>query len=118
MTVQEHYKIAKSIADLLDNRFNIFGFKFGLDPILGLFIGLGDKISFLLSLYIVWIGIKMKLPANKISQMLLNTVFDFFLGLIPIVGQTADFFHKANSKNIKIIKEYAEREILEGKIVD
>ena len=56
--MQNHLKTASYIADLLDNKFKVLGFRFGIDPLLGLIPGGGDLVSFLLSLYIVWIGVK------------------------------------------------------------
>ncbi len=46
-------KQAKRIAKLLDGQFEIFGFKFGIDPILGLVPGMGEIISLLLAIYVI-----------------------------------------------------------------
>ena len=48
-------KLAKSIADLLDDAFVLPGtkFRFGLDPILGLFPVAGDGVSLILSVLVV-----------------------------------------------------------------
>ena len=34
-----------------------------------------------------------------------NMVFDWALGLIPLVGDLFDFANKANTKNLKLLRE-------------
>lgn len=112
-----HYSLAKSLATLLDSKFAIGKRSFGIDPLLDLVPGLGVVVSLLLSLYIVWVGITMKLPQKEIQRMIFNVVFDFILGLIPLVGLVGDFFYKANIRNIKILEKYKSRKVLDAEIV-
>lgn len=58
----------------------------------------------------------MKLPQERISQMIGNVIIDFFLDFIPIFGQIVDFAFKSNILNIEIIEKYAP-EIFEGQVV-
>lgn len=111
-----HLRIASFLAKLLDNQFKVFRFRFGIDPLIGLFPWVGDAIGLLLGIYIIWIGAEMRLPREKINQMLSNVFFDFVFGIIPIVGDMADFAFKANSRNIKILREYTAG-IVEGRVV-
>ena len=76
----------------------------------------GDVFTTLLSFYIVWIGVQMKLPQDKIAQMVGNVMLDFLLDFIPVLGQIADFAFKANIRNLEILKQYAPSNITEGKI--
>lgn len=112
-----HLTIAEALTKLLDEEFSIFGFKFGLDPIIGLFPVLGDILPLGLSVYILWIAKQMKVPQDKLNEMLRNILIDFVLGLIPVVGDASDFIFKANSKNLKILKTYAPSEVLNAEIV-
>lgn len=112
-----HLKTATILAKLLDNKFNILGVRFGIDPLLGLIPGGGDLVSLLLSLYVVWIGVKMKLPSDKLARMTWNVVLDFGVGLIPILGDIVDLAYKANLRNLEILKHSGE-EIVEGEIVE
>lgn len=112
-----HLKNARRVAKLLDSQFNILGFKFGLEPIIGLIPGLGDAITLILSLYLFYIAIQMKLPASVLVQMLLNIGLDFFIGTVPIVGDIADFFYQANSRNLRILELYFEGEVQEGEVI-
>jgi hypothetical protein len=116
--MRNHLRTASYIANLLDNKFKVFGLRFGIDPIIGLIPGGGDAVSLLLSLYIVWIGVKAKLPRNKIIEMLRNTLLDFVIGLIPVLGDLADFTYKANIRNLEIVEQFYKGDVIEGEIVE
>ncbi len=112
-----HYQTAKWLTESMDSKFKIGPWSFGLDPIIGLVPWVGDFIGLALSLYIFWIGIQMRVPLDKLAQMLGNIIFDFILGVIPLIGDLADFAFKANSKNMEILEKYAEKEVFEGEVV-
>ena len=108
--------LASLLANLLDNKFKLFGFRFGVSAVIDLIPGLGDILDALLSCYIVWIAIQMPIPKTKIAEMIWNILFSFLIGLIPLVGDTAYIFYKPNLRNLKILKSF-DNTILEGKIV-
>ncbi len=112
--MEKHLKIASHLTHLLENRFRIFGKKFGLDPILGLIPGIGDVIPVILSFYLVWIAVRLRLPDDKIAQMIRNIVIDFFIGIIPFVGDIGDLFYKSNTKNLQIIKTYKPEAVIDA----
>lgn len=113
--MNNYLKTAKQFSKLLDSQFSFLGFKFGLEPIIGLVPWLGDTITVLLSSYLIYIGIQMKLPRSVIVRMVANLSIDYIVSLVPIVGDAFDFFYKANDKNFKLLEKYSEVE--EGKIV-
>jgi hypothetical protein len=118
-TMENHLKVASVVANMLDNQFNFFGFRFGLNGLLGLIPGAGDFITTALSAYIVWIGYQMGLPFSKLIEMVGNVSINFFIGLLPVVGDAVDFFHKANLKNLRILQDYAkEHGVVEGEILE
>lgn len=118
LTMEHHLKIIEALTRALDREFKIFNIRFGLDPIIGLVPGIGDLISFVLSLYIVWVAMKFKLPTDKFVQMIANIVFDFLLGLFPVIGDAADFLFQANYRNIQILKAHLkENRIIDGEII-
>lgn len=106
--MQKHIKLAETFVELLENRFSVLGFRFGLDPLLGLLPVTGDVIAAIVALYLVWIGLQMKLPNEKVVQMVGNILLDMLLGFIPIVGDVADFAFKSSSKNLEILKSHKE----------
>jgi hypothetical protein len=112
--MEKHITIAEAITDLLENRFTILNYRFGLDPLLGLIPGLGDALALIFSLYLVWIGIQMRLPGEKIEAMVRNILIDFFIGLIHFLGEVGDFVFKANSKNLKILRSHSPRIVEAG----
>lgn len=118
LTINDHISTARYLTNLMDNKFKIGKFSFGLDPILGIIPGGGDVMGFFLSSYIVWIGIQLRLPAEKIAIMIGNTVYDFIIGSIPIFGDFVDFTFKANTRNMQIIEKYAPGGIHEGEVVE
>jgi hypothetical protein len=101
-----HLKTVERLARLMDNEFRIFGFRFGLDPLIGLFPGFGDGITLLLSAYMIWIGVNLNMPGDKVLKMLANVGIDFLLGLVPVLGDAGDFFFKASHRNYEILKEH------------
>lgn len=90
--MDRHLAFAESLAHLMDSRFSFFGIRFGIDPILDWFPGIGDAVGLLVSLYIVWIASEFDLPQEKMAKILLNICIDFLIGLIPIAGYIGDIF--------------------------
>jgi hypothetical protein len=115
--MNKHFVFAKILANLLDSQFAVGKYSFGIDPLLDFIPGFGAVISFLLSLYIVWVGLQMKIPRKEIRQMITNVVADFILGLLPVLGWAGDFFFKANIRNVKILEKYAGRKIFDAEII-
>jgi hypothetical protein len=106
--MESDLKRAQVLANLLDSKYNVFGIKLGLDPLISLIPGLGDTVSAFLSFYLVYIGIKHQLPQNAIAAMIINIGLDYVIGLIPVVGDVSDVFFKANLRNFRILQEYAD----------
>lgn len=98
----------EEMVHLLDAKFRFPGtrFRFGLDPILGLFPVVGDLTSFAISggliLYMLRYGVSRKV----VTLMLLNITVDAIIGSIPIIGHVFDFYFKANSRNIRLLKKH------------
>lgn len=91
---------------LMDNNFKIAGFRFGLDPILNFVPFAGTIASFGVSFVLVIVMWRNGASSKLVVKMLINISVDAIFGAIPIVGNVFDFFHKANSKNIKLMKEH------------
>lgn len=101
--MEYHLKNAYRISQLLDSKFNILGFRFGLDPLIGLIPGLGDTLTAILSLYLVYIGVRMNLSLSKIMLMIFNIILDYVIGIIPVIGDLTDFVFKSFERNYLIL---------------
>ena len=101
---------------LMDSKFRIPGtrFRFGIDPILGLLPVVGDITSFAISgsllLYMLRFGVSRKV----IILMVLNIVLDTIIGSIPIIGQVFDFYYKANTRNINLLRKHYHEQKYQG----
>ena len=115
--MEKHIKTAEIFANLLDNQFEIFGIRFGITALLDIIPEIGDIAAATLSLYIVWIAIKAEVPPIRIVQMLFNISINLLLGLIPVLGDVTYIVHRANIINVKLLKQYAHTNIIEGEVV-
>ena len=107
MVTHHHLKLARHFTDIMENRFSILGIRFGIDVILGLIPGIGDILSMLLSLYLIWIGWSMKVPSTYLMKMTLYIGIDLLLGSIPVLGDVSDVFYRANNKNLALLEKFA-----------
>jgi hypothetical protein len=113
----KHYKAAEALANLLDNQFNFLGIKFGFAAIINLIPGFGDLVDAILSMYIVWIAVRLKLPSYRIFQMIWNIIINFIIGIIPVIGDATYILRRVNMKNFQILRRYAPSRVMEGEIV-
>jgi hypothetical protein len=97
---------ARKVANLLDSAFTIpiIRKKVGLDPLLGMLPVGGDFIAALLGLYIVYVAYEVGLPGHVLLRMGFYIILDILLGLLPVVGDMADFFWKSNRHNLKLLE--------------
>lgn len=102
---------AETIAKIMDAQFEIAGVKVGADAIIGLIPVAGDAVSFFIGMYPVMLARKHGLGRIVIGRMLMNLGIDFVLGAVPVVGDFADVLHKANLKNLALLKQAAEKRL-------
>ena len=89
---------AQQIALWLDERY--------LDPIIGLVVpGLGDLVTAGFGVYLVGLGVRMRLPVVVIARMLGNLGLDVAMGSIPLLGDVVDFGFKANTRNLRLLQD-------------
>lgn len=81
----------------------------GIDAILGLFPFVGDATSAVVSLTLVARSLKYGIPRELVAKMLANVLVDVLLGAVPIVGDLADIWFRANLRNTALLREYLER---------
>lgn len=98
------------LADLLDNsiRIPVINYRIGLDPLIGLIPGAGDAVSLGFSGYILFEAWRMGIPGHTLLRMIVNVLFDFAGGSIPLVGDVFDAVFKANRRNVKLLTDFEE----------
>ena len=101
-----------ALATLLDTALVIpgTGVRFGLDALIGLFPGVGDLITTALSLFIVHEAYQLGAPGHVIVRMLGNVAVDGVFGAVPLVGDAFDVLWRANRRNMRLLREWLERE--------
>ena len=114
--VPNRLKWVERTSYLLDERFRIPGtrFRFGLDPILNLIPFAGDISGLILSAVLVFTMARYGVSRKVVILMTLNILIDFLIGAIPFIGQVFDFFYKANSRNISLLKKHYEEGRYQG----
>jgi hypothetical protein len=102
----------RRIAQLLDSAFTVPGtsYRVGLDPILGLVPGIGDLVSPLFTIGILWQAYDLGVPKVVQLRMLINVAIDAFVGAVPLAGDLFDFVWKANVKNLALLERHTEQE--------
>ncbi|MEO1623161.1 MAG: DUF4112 domain-containing protein, partial [Cyanobacteria bacterium J06632_3] len=102
------FKRLRQISHVLDNAIPVPGTKVrvGLDPIVGLLPGGGDVLTGLLSVYIVFEGARMGVPAATLGRMGMNILRDVLTGTVPVLGDLFDVTWKANSQNVKLLEKH------------
>jgi len=100
------------LATLLDSALVIpgTGIRFGADAIVGLVPGIGDLITTALSAYIVYEAHRLGAPPHVIARMIGNVAFDSVISAVPVAGNVADVFFRANRRNMRLLRQWLARE--------
>lgn len=110
----------EAMEKLLERSMTIPGtnYPIGLDSIIGLIPVLGDVVTTAMGAYIVWEARNLGLPKWKIARMVGNIAFDTAIGVIPLIGDAADFVFRSNTKNLRIIRNYLDKHHPATKIIE
>ncbi len=100
---------ARALAHLLDSKFNVAGFKFGLNGIVGLLPIAGDTVTTAAGVYPIFVAWKHGLGGGAMGRMAANLGIQWAIGLIPWVGDYAETVYKANLRNLKVLEAAAAR---------
>ncbi|MEL7451049.1 MAG: DUF4112 domain-containing protein [Pseudomonadota bacterium] len=97
----------KRFATLLDSAITLpGGFRIGVSGFIGMIPGLGDVIASALTASIILSAVRLRPPVSVMVRMLLNMAIDFVIGIVPLVGDLADFAFKANDRNVRLLEAY------------
>lgn len=100
------------VARLMDARFVLPGtrFRFGADAIVGLAPGVGDALTGLVSLWVVWEARNLGAPPALLARMLANVALDVAGGAVPVLGDLFDAAFKANLRNVALLEDWLARD--------
>lgn len=77
-----------------------------VDPILGFLVpGAGDVLGSVIGMLGVVVAFRLRVHPVVIARMLLNLAFDSLLGMIPFLGDVADIFYRAHSRNLVLLQD-------------
>ena len=97
------------LAKALDSQFEVGGFKFGWDAIVGLVPVAGDVVTGLLGIYPIIIAKKHGLGRFVTGRMVGNLLLDWTVGSVPFAGDVFDAMFKSNMKNLKLLERELEK---------
>lgn len=102
----------RRVSGMLDSAMLVPGtsIRFGLDPILGLIPGLGDLVSPLFAIGILWQARDLGIPKVVQLRMIGNVAIDTLIGLVPVAGDLFDVAWKANDMNMALLERHAYEE--------
>jgi hypothetical protein len=111
LTPAQEKRIAalRHVARLLDSAYQVPGttYRFGLDPVIGLIPGIGDLLSPLFTIALLWQSHDLNIPRVVQVRMLFNVAIDTVLGIVPLAGDLFDFAWKANDMNMALLERHA-----------
>ena len=106
---EQRLRALRQMARLLDSAFQVPGtsYRFGLDPVLGLVPVLGDLVSPLFTIGLLWQAHDLGIPRVVQLRMLGNVAIDALVGTVPFVGDLFDFAWKSNDMNLALLDKHA-----------
>lgn len=101
------------VASLMDDFIRIprTNIRFGLDPILGLFPGLGDMVASLVGVAIMGEASRCGVSRLALVTMALNILANAAVGSIPIVGDIFSLWFKSNRRNHDLLLKALSTEV-------
>ena len=97
----------EAMARIFDYAFTLpGGFQFGLAGLIGLIPGIGDIIDALISLYIVFRAIQLRISRVAIARMLVNIGLEAGVGAVPLLGDAFVIGFKANRRNYELLRRH------------
>lgn len=101
-------KSLERLSWLMDDLFRVpvVGWRVGLDALFGLIPALGDTSTALVSSYILIAAVRHRVPKITLLRMGLNVAIDYILGSVPVVGDFADAWWKANHMNVDLLRRH------------
>jgi hypothetical protein len=114
----------EAMETLLERAFVVPGtsYRVGLDAVVGLVPVVGDLVTTAMGAWIVWEGRNLGMPKFQLLRMAGNVGLDTMIGAVPLVGDLFDLAFRSNSRNLRILKKWLDRNhpetrVIEGEVV-
>ena len=114
----------EAMEGLLERAFTVPGtnFRVGLDSVAGLVPVLGDVVTAAMGAWLIWEARNLGMSKWHLARMTGNVALDTAVGMIPLVGDAVDFLFKSNTRNLRIMKRWLDKNhpatrIIEGELV-
>jgi hypothetical protein len=100
------------LSRVLDIAFLVPGtsIRFGVEAILRLMPGIGDAAASALSCWVLYEAYRLSIPSLLLGRMIVNVVVEGLAGAVPLAGDLFDIGWRANRRNVRLLREYFERE--------
>ena len=88
--------------------FSCCGVRFGWSSVIGFIPAFGDILDAFMAMMVLRTCQQVEggLPVDVKSKMMFNIIIDFFIGLVPFIGDLADAVFRANTKNAAVLEQY------------
>jgi hypothetical protein len=109
---QQRLTALRRVAELMDSAFVVPGtsYRIGLDPIVGLVPWIGDLVSPIFTIALLWQARDVRVPKVVLLRMIFNAGIDALIGMVPIAGDLFDFGWKSNQMNMALLERHAYEE--------
>jgi hypothetical protein len=99
---------SRIVAQWMDELIRIPGtnIRIGLDPIIGLFPGIGDFLASSIGLVTLTEGVRTRVPVTVLMRMGFNVLLNDAIGTIPGLGDLFSAWFKSNSRNLRLINQW------------
>ena len=101
-----------ALARLLDVAFVLPGtnIRYGIDGVIRLIPVVGDLIASAFSLWLVREARALGAPWHVTARMLANVALEGTVGMVPIAGDAFDVLFRANMRNMRLLRNWMDRQ--------
>lgn len=101
----------EAMEGLLERAFAVPGtnFRFGMDSAVGLVPVVGDVVTAAMGAWLIWEARNLGMSKFQIARMSANVAFDTAVGFVPFLGDAFDFLFKSNTRNLRIVKRWLDK---------
>ncbi len=117
LTREQRFARLDTLAKLMDVAFVVPGTKvrYGIDGIIGLVPVVGDLLTTAIALWIVREARALGAPRHLVARMLGNVALDGVVGIVPFVGDAFDVVFRANMRNMRLLRQWREKQERRGR---